>query len=144
MNTCGVSSLACFTAAWMPSTVPLLAVPTAAAFSAVVPRRPAWVSKFPARSSKTYSVDMVSERMDLTLSLTVVLIIDLCPVGGIWRSGCSHSQQFDRSGGVAENIRYFLGHHLLHVLPQVLFKTQCDISPLDGAVHQHFLLQRQG
>ena len=40
-RTCGVSSLACFTAAWMPSTVPLLADPTAAAFSAVAPRRPA-------------------------------------------------------------------------------------------------------
>lgn len=55
ISTCGVSSLACFTAACMPSTVLLLAVPTAAAFSAVVPSRPAWASKFPARSSKTYN-----------------------------------------------------------------------------------------
>lgn len=53
LSTCGVSSLACFTAACMPSTVLLLAVPTAAAFSAVAPNRPACVSKFPARSSKT-------------------------------------------------------------------------------------------
>lgn len=55
IGTCGVSSLACFTAACMPSTVLLLADPTAAAFSAVAPSRPAWASKFPARSSKTYN-----------------------------------------------------------------------------------------
>lgn len=47
-------------------------------------------------------------------------VTDLCPVGGVWRSGGSHSQQFDRSSSVTENIRHFLSHHLLHVLPQVL------------------------
>lgn len=53
-QTCGVSSLADFTVAWMPSTVVLLAVPTAAAFSAVAPSLAAWFSKFAALSSNTY------------------------------------------------------------------------------------------
>lgn len=52
-STCGVSSLADFTVAWMPSTVVLLAVPTAAAFSAVAPSLAAWFSKFAALSSNT-------------------------------------------------------------------------------------------
>lgn len=53
-QTCGVSSLAVFTAACIPSTVALLAAPTAAAFSAVAPKRAAWFSKLAALSSKTY------------------------------------------------------------------------------------------
>lgn len=52
-HTCGVKSLVDFTAAWIPSTVLLLAVPTAAAFSAVVPSLLAWFSKLAALSSKT-------------------------------------------------------------------------------------------
>lgn len=138
MTTCGVSSLACFTAALMPSTVLLLAVPTAAAFSAVVPRRPAWVSKFPARSSKTFQHSFSQgndEFNSLSKNEKMFPVTDLCPVGGIWRSSCSHGQQFDRSGSVTKNVGYFLSHDLLHVLPQVLLKAECNISPLDGATH---------
>lgn len=51
--TWGVSSRAVFTDAWMPSTVDLLAVPTAAAFSAVAPSLPEWFSKLAALSSNT-------------------------------------------------------------------------------------------
>lgn len=52
-STWGVSSRAVFTDAWMPSTVGLLAVPTAAAFSAVAPSLPEWFSKLAALSSNT-------------------------------------------------------------------------------------------
>lgn len=52
-STCGVSSRAVFTEAWMPSTADLLAVPTAAAFSAVAPSLPEWFSKLAALSSNT-------------------------------------------------------------------------------------------
>ena len=52
-RTWGVSSLDDFTVAWIPSTVLLLAVPTAAAFSAVAPSLLAWFSKLEALSSKT-------------------------------------------------------------------------------------------
>lgn len=51
--TWGVSSRAVFTEAWIPSTVDLLAVPTAAAFSAVAPSLPEWFSKLAALSSNT-------------------------------------------------------------------------------------------
>lgn len=134
-STCGVSSLACFTAAWIPSTVLLLAVPTAAAFSAVAPSRPAWASKFPARSSKTckHQSDK-AQRFVLLFCIHlhqvdggVVYVTDLLPVGGIGRSGGSHSQQFDGGGGVAEDVGHFLGHHLLHVLPQVLAGAECVV-----------------
>lgn len=52
-HTCGVKSLVDLTAAWIPSTVLLLAVPTAAAFSAVAPSLLAWFSKLAALSSNT-------------------------------------------------------------------------------------------
>ena len=52
-HTCGVRSLVDLTAAWIPSTVVLLAVPTAAAFSAVAPSLLEWVSKLAALSSNT-------------------------------------------------------------------------------------------
>lgn len=54
-HTCGVKSLVDLTAAWIPSTVLLLAVPTAAAFSAVAPSLLAWFSKLAALSSNTYT-----------------------------------------------------------------------------------------
>lgn len=51
-------------------------------------------------------------------------VSDLLSVWGIGRSCCSHRQQLDGRGGVTENIRYLLGHHLLHVLPQVLEEAE--------------------
>lgn len=65
-------------------------------------------------------------------------IADLRSVGGIRWSGRSHGEQFDRRGGVTENIRYLLGHHLLHVLPEVLLEQRVVMCPLEGAVHQHY------
>lgn len=53
---------------------------------------------------------------------------DIFPVGGIRWNSCRNSQQFDRGGGITENIRHFLSHHFLHSTPQVLMKAECAIS----------------
>lgn len=68
--TWGVSSRAVFTDAWMPSTVDLLAVPTAAAFSAVAPSLPEWFSKLAALSSKTWRKKIKTSRKCISIQYT--------------------------------------------------------------------------
>lgn len=128
-HTCGVKSLVDLTAAWIPSTVLLLAVPTAAAFSAVAPSLLAWFSKLAALSSKTYKVKKSVETIFFFAIRASLLIktegyrgegTDLISVRSIQRGSSSYCQQLNGGGCVTENVGHLLSHCLLHLSFEVL------------------------